>query len=173
METPLEVLRRISKEEPNLILIKVADQTISYGDAWQRIRQFANLIVKQLHHQSHSDHHDNQSIPSLNRGKLCVVGLHVTAEVDFILGVYAIWMIGATPCVFNKDWSIETRQTLVERLGIKVMLFSQLGKPVDDMSGVLLLDLKMADDVSPCDVWTPNNTAMGGRQLSLNNFANL
>src|SRR4051812_11804813 len=88
-KTPLEVLRDVASSNPSLpFLLSANSHSISYSDAIKRINAIANFLwpyTQQLH----------SAAP-------LIIGLHVTAEVDFVLGVYAIWTLGGTAAVFNK-----------------------------------------------------------------------
>ncbi|TPX36708.1 hypothetical protein SmJEL517_g01200 [Synchytrium microbalum] len=167
MQTPLEVLIQVAREEPDLTFLKAGNRTISYSQAWQLIRQIAQLLINC--NTSHSDNiKDGERISSTNK-IMRVYGMHVTAEIDFVLGVYAIWLIGGTACVFNKDWSSSTRKALAERLDIHVMVYSALGTPVD-MPGVLSVDISQVSqqtynesvDMIPLYAWITHTSGTTG-----------
>ncbi|TPX30635.1 hypothetical protein SmJEL517_g05842 [Synchytrium microbalum] len=138
--TPLEVLVQVAQEEPELIFLKSGNTSISYSEAWHSIRRIAYTISTASAHDA-----GNNNVATRRQNAMKVYGLHVTAEIDFVLGVYAIWLVGGTACVFNKDWTAETRAALAERLNIHVMLYSQLGHPVD-MSGVRSIDISQVSN---------------------------
>ena len=88
-KTPLEVLVQVAADEPDLPFLQSgSSNVITYSDALKRIRGIANFLLPY--------------VQQLEDSSPLVVALHVTAEVDFVLGVYAIWLLQGTACVFNK-----------------------------------------------------------------------
>ncbi|TPX49035.1 hypothetical protein SeMB42_g02130 [Synchytrium endobioticum] len=146
MDTPLELFRRVAIEEPDLPFIKAgACFQLTYQQAWRRIRQIAHSISKHVLVHQHCHHQETVATRPQHDAESSVIALHVTAEADFVLAVYAAWLAGRSVCVLNKDWAAETRQALVQRLGINLILYSLLGKP-QELPGVQALDMKLLSD---------------------------
>lgn len=121
MQSPVAALQCWLAEKPDDVLVESWQQGKARFWTVEQIYARAIALARRLIHSG------------VNQDS--VIGLHLQLEPDLVTAFYACWLAGCTPTVFNLAWDQQTRNGIISRLQIGLVLCTAL-PPADLPSNV-------------------------------------